>query len=383
MIYFDNAATTFPKPQKVIQEAMNAIKIYGGNPGRGGHKMAMRVSEKIYDVRKKAAEFFNSEPQNIAFAQNCTMALNTAIKGVLKENDHVIISALEHNSVLRPVHKLSLDKGVSYDIVSPDLENDDNTVLRFENKIKNNTKAIICTHASNVTGVVMPIRKLGELCRKHNLIFIVDGAQSAGILKINVKEDNIDILCLPGHKGLYGITGSGMMIVNLDKQLIDTIMEGGTGSASTEIMMPEFLPDRFEAGTVNTAGILSIGAGIDFINRISIEKIYRHEFELCDSVFQRLKLNSKVKLYNYKLEYGKNAPIISFNIGEANSDFTVSELDKFGFALRGGLHCAPLAHNFYNTLDSGTARFAPSIFSKREECEKFVKCIDFLSKNIG
>lgn len=180
MIYFDNAATTFPKPQKVIFEAEKAITVYGGNPGRGGHKMAMRVSEKIYEVRKKVAKFFNAEPQNVSFTLNCTMSLNTAIKGIVRKNDHVIISSLEHNSVIRPVHKLSLTKNVTYDVIEPVIGDDMKTVEAFEEKINPNTRAIITTHASNVTGVVMPIKKLGELCRKRNLIFIVDGASERG-----------------------------------------------------------------------------------------------------------------------------------------------------------------------------------------------------------
>lgn len=202
-------------------------------------------------------------------------------------------------------------------------------------------------------------------------------------MKIDMKENNIDILCLPGHKGLYGITGSGIMIVNNDNLGIDSLIEGGTGSASAEVMMPDFQPDRFEAGTVNTAGILSIGAGIDFINGMSISEIYRHEFDLCSYVYNKLRRIKNVKLYIDDFKYGKNLPIIGFNIGNANSDSVVSELNRYGFALRGGLHCSPLAHRFYGTLDSGMARFAPSIFSKRSECEKFINCIELLGKNIG
>jgi len=378
MIYFDNAATTFPKPQNVLNSVNDAIINYGGNPGRGGHRLSMNVSEKIFDVRKKAANFFGSETENVVFTCNCTMALNIAIKGILKQGDHVIFSCLEHNSVTRPIQKLSNEKDISYNIAKV-FDNTEDTVNSFKKLINKKTKAIICTHASNVSGVILPIKEIGELCQKYGVIFIVDCAQSAGVIKIDMKKMNIDILCTAGHKGLYGITGTGVLITNENISL-DTIIEGGTGSLSIELEQPNFLPDRLESGTLNTAGIFSIGAGIDFINKYGVENIYKHEFSLCNYVYNSLLTNNNIKLYNKNYELYKNAPIVSFNIDNMNSDLVVKLLDEKGFALRGGLHCSPIAHEHYGTIDIGMVRFSPSLFSNRLNVEQFVKIIHSISK---
>lgn len=379
MLYFDNAATTYPKPKCVINAVNSALIHYGGNPGRAGHSMAMKLSEKIYEARKTVADFFNAEVQNVAFTQNCTMSLNIAIKGVLKDGDHVLCSCLEHNSVIRPIVKLHQDGKIIYDVVKV-YEYDADTVNSFKAAIKENTKAIVCTHASNVSGQKLPIKELGQLCKENGLIFIVDAAQTAGVFPIDMQENNINILCMPGHKSLYGITGSGIVILNQIEKM-NTILEGGTGSVSVELTQPDFLPDRLEAGTINTAGIFAIEAGIRFIQKIGIDKIYAHEFKLCNYVYQELKKIEIVKLYRDDYPKNKNAPIISFNIGNENSDNTVTALNKMNCALRGGLHCSPLAHEYYGTIDVGMARFSPSIFTRECEVEQFIKNIQNISKN--
>lgn len=381
MPYFDNAATTYPKPRRVLRSVEQAVTFYGGNPGRGGHKMAMRVSEKIYSVRKKAADFFHADAENVIFTSNCTMATNMALKGVLREGDHVICSCLEHNAVLRPIYKLSQTRAVEYDIAQVYEYDDDRTVASFESLIRENTRAIVCTHTSNVSGMILPIQKLGELCRRRGIIFIVDAAQSAGVLPIDMQECGINLLCMPGHKGLYGVTGSGMLILN-DIDGLDTILEGGTGSLSAEVAQPDFYPDRLESGTVNTVGILSIDAGLDFIQSVGIERIYRHEFGICRKVYDRLRRNPAIELYTSDFLYGKNAPIVCFNVCGINSDVLVAELAEYGYALRGGLHCAPLAHEYYGTLDRGMARFAPSYFTHDTEVEQFLKKLEIISKKL-
>ncbi len=378
MIYFDNAATTFPKPNSVIQQVNSAIINYGGNPGRGGHKFSMRASEKIYEVRKKVALFFNTQPQNIIFTSNCTMSLNIAIKGILKQGDHVITSCLEHNSVIRPIHKLSCDSNITYDIANV-YDNDEQTVNSFKSLIKENTKLIICTHASNVTGVILPIKKIGEMCKKKGILFLVDAAQSAGVLPIDIQKMNIDILCTAGHKGLYGITGTGLLILK-NEILLNTIIEGGTGSISVQLEQPDFYPDKLESGTLNTVGIFSVGAGIDFINQTSLEKIYQHEFKLCEYLYKKIIHFDNVELYVNDYVLFKNAPIVSFNIIDSMSDTVVRYFDENGFALRGGLHCAPLAHQKYGTLNTGMVRFSPSIFTKEQSVDNFVKIIRNISK---
>ncbi len=379
MLYFDNAATTFPKPQSVINAVNSALINYGGNPGRAGHNMAMRVSEKIFSVRRTVAKFFNADVENVTFTQNCTMSLNIAIKGILNDGDHILCSCLEHNSVIRPIVKLYNDGKITYDIATV-YENDIDTINSFKLLIKENTKAIVCTHASNVTGHKMPIKQLGKLCKDYGLIFIVDAAQTAGVFPIDIQENNINILCMPGHKSLYGITGSGIIVLNHINK-INTILEGGTGSVSVELSQPDFFPDRLESGTSNTAGILSIGAGIDFINQIGLEKIYSHEYKLCDYVYNKLSKIENVKLYTKNYQLKQNAPIIAFNIGAENSDKIVGILNNMNCALRGGLHCSPLAHEYYGTINTGMARFSPSIFTREQEVEQFVKNIQIISKN--
>ncbi len=381
MLYYDNAATTFPKPRSVLNSVATAVTDFGGNPGRGGHNMAMKVSEKIYSIRKKTGDFFHTDAENVVFTSNCTMALNMAIKGVLQRGDHVILSCLEHNAVIRPIYKMNQDGMIDYDIAPVTDYDDEKTVSSFEGLIRPNTKAIVCTHASNVSGVVMPIRKIGAMCHRHGLIFIVDAAQSAGVLPIDMEQDNIDILCMPGHKGLYGITGSGMMLHN-GGRMLNTLMEGGTGSLSSHLEQPDFSPDRYESGTVNTAGILSIEAGIDFIRSMGMDKIYRHEFTLCSKVWRAFRSNPDICLYNEKYPYRQNAPILSFNIRGMSSETITEELNRRNFALRGGLHCAPLAHEHYGTLDTGMARFAPSIFSKESEVEQFIRSVENVCKKL-
>jgi len=381
MVYFDNAATTYPKPECVLRAVESAVTEYGGNPGRGGHALAMRASEKIYSVRKKAAEFFHTAPEKVVFTQNCTMALNMAVKGALQAGEHVVLSCLEHNAVIRPVYRLSQEKGISYDAARVFPYDEARTVASFEKCIQKNTRAVICTHASNVSGLVMPIRALGELCRSYGVLFIVDAAQTAGVLPIDMERDHIDFLCMPGHKGLYGVTGSGMLLLRegMDEGTIGTLMEGGTGSLSSQLAQPDFSPDRFEAGTVNVPGILSIGAGLDFIRTMGMERIYRHEFSLCERVYRTLRKTPQAELYTPDFLYGKNAPIVAFNLKGRPSEELTEELSRRGFALRGGLHCSPLAHEYYGTLDTGMVRFAPSVFTSQMQVERFLRNISALA----
>ena len=383
MVYFDNAATTYPKPAGVLRSVVSAITEYGGNPGRGGHDMAMRVSERIYSVRKKAGAFFNCPAENVIFTPNCTAALNMAIKGILRAGDHVILSCLEHNSVLRPIDRLSRDNIVSYDIAEFREEDEDAVLGAFERLINRHTRAIVCTHASNVTGRVMPIRRLGALCRKHGLLFLADAAQTAGVLPIDMERDGIDLLSMPGHKGLYGIAGSGMLLVGkgVDASRLDTLTEGGTGSLSAQLEQPDFLPDRLESGTVSAPAVFSIGAGLDFINQTGMERIYRHELRLCRMVWNAFQANPAVQLYGGSCELGRSAPIVAFNWKEIPSEELTGLLNREGFALRGGLHCSPLAHRHYGTLETGMARFAPSAFTREEEVVKFIRTMVRFGKN--
>ena len=257
MIYWDNAATTWPKPMAVTEAMSRALTRYGANPGRGGHTMGMAASREVYRCRETAAEFFHLDnPGQVVFTLNCTMAMNMALKGILRTSGRVVVSDLEHNAVMRPLHVLSPGRPI-YDVAQVTPGDDDQTVEAFRRCITPFTRAIVCTHASNVFGVQLPIRRLGELAREHDLLFVVDAAQTAGVLPLDMEADHIDFLCVAGHKGLYGPMGTGMLLCG-DRFQLPSFVEGGTGSQSLLYEQPDELPDRLESGTPNTPGILSL-----------------------------------------------------------------------------------------------------------------------------
>lgn len=360
-VNFDNAATTFPKPFSVRRTLVNAINLYGGNAGRGGHVLANRTSEMVYNVREKVASFFDAKTENTIFCLNCTHALNTAIQGIVNKGDHVVISSVEHNSVFRPVVALAESGKIKYSIaqVYPDKEQ---TLSEFKKCIRPETKAIICTIASNVTGQIMPYKEIASLCKENNICMIADGAQACGVLPVKL-SDGINILCTAGHKGLYGITGTGILITD-GKYPIRPLMQGGTGSVSAQPSQPDFLPDSLESGTQGIIGISTIKAGIEFIEEKTLDRIYIEETRLCNQFIKSLSEENEVIIYRNDIcEY---VPIVSFNIAGIEPETVAEELNKDGFCLRAGLHCAPLAHQTLGTL-SGTVRFAPSVFNNSRE----------------
>ena len=377
MIYLDNSATTYPKPKSVIESFNKSFYSYGANAGRGFYNMAIDTTEQIYKVRKKLCEFFDcSNPENVVFTYNCTMALNMTIKGIAKKGGHFIISDLEHNSVLRTVEKLKLDGICDYSVAQVD--NDDNkTIQNFSNCIKKNTIAIICTGASNVFGIITPYKKLAQLAHKHKILFILDAAQIGGVLPISVNKDGVDILCCAGHKGLYGPAGTGVMIIK-DDIVMNTIIEGGTGSNSVLATQPDIVPDRFESGTPNVQGIIALGYGIDFVNQIGIKKIYNHEKKLIRYLDKNLKKIDKINLYNN--DDIISVPILSFNIKNMHSEEVAKKLSNFNIAVRAGLHCAPLAHKKMHTIESGTVRISPSVFTQKKDIDFLIKCVRKIAK---
>ncbi len=362
MVNFDNAATTFPKPEAVRSAVNRAVREYGGNPGRGGHDISAAAAEMVYAAREKAAGFFGAEPENVVFTLNCTHALNYAVKGILKSGDHVIISSLEHNSVLRPVYSLA-KKGVMYSIAeaSPD---DETTLKNIGRLITPRTKAVVSTIGSNVTGQLMPYRRIGELCARRRLCFIADGAQGCGVVPIDMKKDNINILCCAAHKGLYAAAGTGLLISD-GKYRISPVIEGGTGSASLDPEQPDLLPDALESGTVNTVGAASLSAGIDFVKSMGTDNIFIHESMICREFISELKNIGGVKIY--RTTGASYLPIVLFNIEGSSPEETAAYLNRNGFALRAGLHCSALAHKSIGTLPDGAVRFSPSVFNKPAE----------------
>ncbi|MBR6791375.1 MAG: aminotransferase class V-fold PLP-dependent enzyme [Oscillospiraceae bacterium] len=378
MIYFDNAATSFPKSRPVEQAVIDAVRFYGGNPGRGGHRMAMRVSEKVFEVRQKAADFFGAAPENVIFTQNCTHALNIALKGVMEKGGHIIASVLDHNAVLRPLAAMEKAGRISWSAADVFEEDPDETVRAFERLIRPDTRAVVCTHASNVTGTVLPVGKIAALCQKHGLVFILDAAQTAGVLPVRLSMGP-DIICVPCHKGLGAVSG-GLLILREGISL-PPLTEGGTGSASLSLEPPGLSPDRHEAGTLNTAGILSLGAGLDVLTRRGIERICRHESALCARFYGELRRTPGVFLLTKSFRAGEKAPLVSFNVRDLDAAAVSSLLSDRGFMLRGGYHCAALAHPYLGTEGQGAVRFSPGPFNTPAQTELLLREVKKIAQN--
>lgn len=372
MIYFDNAATTFPKPVSVARAAQSGIEVYGGNPGRSGHRLSLKTGQKIFETRTHLADFFGGCVEGTVFTANCTEATNMAIKGIAKPGGHFICSDLEHNAVLRPLQALTDAGTITYSVAETDLCDSQKTVEAFEALICPETQAIVCTHASNTLGLILPIRQLGALCKQYNLTFIVDAAQTAGVLPIDLRKDHIDILCTAGHKGLYGPTGTGVLCMR-ETIPLQTILEGGTGSLSASLQQPDFYPDRLESGTVNTVGICGLDAGLQFVRSRTPERLYAHEYGLCRQVYDALSSLPQYCLYTPSYIKGKIAPIVLFNHRKKNSVELVEQLNERGYCLRGGLHCAPLGHRKIGTIESGAVRFSPGAFTTPAEIRRFLQ----------
>ena len=367
MIYLDNAATSFPKPRCVADAMLNA-QLQCSNPGRGGYFTTERAGKIVFDVRHKLANFFSAKTENVIFTKNCTEALNTAIKGSVKTGDHVVISSMEHNSVLRPIVKLKSQGKIQFDVFKVEPKSDDKTIENLIKCIRPNTRLIVCTHVSNVFGTVLPIKRIAEEAKKRNIVFVLDAAQSAGMFDVSFKNINADIICLPGHKGLLGPMGTGVMVLS-DKANCEELIEGGTGSMSLVKNQPNIFPDKYESGTVNLPGIAGLGAGLDYIRRIGGVKVIReHEISLTKKALNEIKSIKNISVYD-KLYSSQLAPIISLSVKGKHSEEVAEALGKMNIAVRGGYHCSYLAHNFYGTSKNGTVRVSTGIFNN-ESCIK-------------
>lgn len=357
----------------------NAMSAYGANPGRAGHRFSAVTSEAVYNARAQCARLFDAQPENTVFTLNCTHALNFCIKGLAQKGGHFVLSDMEHNAVIRPVNAAAKHFGGSYTLFQL-LEDEEQTVLNAERAIRENTCALVCTAASNVTGLRAPIKELAALCRSKGIPFVVDAAQGAGTLPLSL-NDGMSFICASGHKGLYGPMGTGLLISD-GMYPLNTIIEGGTGSASESIMQPEFSPDRFESGTINTAGAIALGAGAAFVSRKTPAAILNHEMALCRRFCRGARRLPHILLYNDITESNsyRYAPVVSFNIRGMNSTEASVRLSDMGIYLRGGLHCAPLAHKKLDTLESGTVRFAPSVFTSEYEVEVLLRALQRLWK---
>lgn len=378
MIYLDNAATTFPKPQVVYDAVMECMTKYGANPGRSGHKMALEAGRAIYECRESLAKLFKvKNPMNFVFTSNGTDSLNLAIKGLLKPGDHVITTSMEHNSVIRPIKALE-QIGVENTVVDCNEEGllDPKDI---ENAIRENTRLVVTTHASNVTGTIIDIEAIGAICGEKDVIYLVDGAQSAGVYDIDLSRMNIDMLALPGHKGLLGPQGTGVLYIR-DGLSIKEMKQGGTGSRSEDLYQPQLVPDKYESGTANTCGIAGLNAGVKFVMDQGIDKIRKHEEELTQYFIDGLLKIDKVRVYGTR-DSKKQAAVVSINIGDMDSSHATFLLDsQYNIATRSGLHCSPLAHKTIGSFEQGVVRFSIGYFTTIEELDAAIEAVSKISK---
>lgn len=375
MIYFDNAATSFPKPRTTVEAANTVFTRYGANPGRGGHNMAMETSKMVYMARERLCGLLGGDkPENVVFTQNCTQALNMAIKGCLRAGDHAVISSMEHNSVLRPLEALRAQGLVEYDIAQVDPVDSARTVENFRALLRPRTRLVCCVHGSNVFGTIQPVEALCAMAHDHGALFLMDAAQTAGVLDIDLRVLPADFVCLACHKGLYAPTALGALVVGTEEEL-QTFIEGGSGSLSALLEMPPFLPDRLEAGTVNTTGIAGLLGGLRFVCAHTTVGLYREEMAVTKIIYDGLSRMCGTVLYNRPA-----LPVLSFGIEGMTGEAVTAALAARGFALRGGLHCSPLAHRTMGTFETGTARVGVGAFNTRRQAFELIHAVECVQK---
>lgn len=376
-IYLDNAATSFPKPKEVADAVYDFMINNGTSSGRGSYKKAMQSDYIVYECRKLIGNLFNfDDPKKVVFTSNVTDSLNIAIRGILKENDHVITSSLEHNAVWRCLKTLEKDINIKIDTVecSKDGITNPEDIKKY---IRKDTALIVFTQASNVLGTIQPIKEIGKIARENKIVFLVDAAQSAGAMKIDIKEDNIDILAFTGHKSLLAPMGTGGLIINTDID-IKPLKAGGTGGDSAYEYQPDYYPNHLETGTSNVSGIAGLRAAIKFLNREGIDNIHNKEKELTKYALEKLETVKDIEIYGPK-DCEKMLSVISFNIKYKRPEDVGSILDqKYDIMLRAGLHCAPTAHSVIGTKERGTLRIGLGYFNEKEDIDKLVEALNNL-----
>lgn len=378
MIYFDNAATSYKRPEAVIEAVVFAMTHFG-NAGRGIYDASLDAFRMLYDTREKLAELFDAQgPENVAFTPNATESLNIAINGLFEKGDHVITTELEHNSVLRPLYRkeaegmeLSIVKIGEKAVIAP---------ADIEAEIKSNTRAVICTHGSNLTGNVMDIRRIGEICRRHSLLFIVDASQTAGILQVSMKDNLIDVLCFTGHKGLMGPQGTGGICVRSGIE-IRPLKVGGSGEQTYQKIHPKQMPAALEAGTLNCHGLAGLNAALDYIKEKGTETIYRSEINLMQRFYKGIRDVPGVHIYgDISGKWELRVPIVSLNIRKHGSG-EISDMlyTEYGIVTRAGGHCAPLLHEALGTREQGAVRFSFSHYNTEEEVDYAIEAVRSLA----
>ena len=372
MIYFDHAATSYPKPKSILPILEDALVRAGGNPGRSGHRLSLLASEGIYGVRELLCDFFEGEaPESFVFTENATHAINLAIKTAIRPQMHVLISDLEHNAVFRPIYRLYRDGVISFSI----FKTKGNVLDNIASACNEKTGMLICTHISNVNGQRLPIKKIAALCRQRRIYCIVDASQGAGHLPLSFRDVDADAFCAPAHKGLQGIQGAGFVYLKSKDGLCE-FMEGGSGSHSLNPHMPDELPERYEAGTLPTPAIFALGAGIRHLQAIGgAEKMELHERALCHRALEMLSAIPGVSVFAASPESG----LLSFNLPYRTSEEVAYLLDKEGVCVRGGFHCAPLAHRTLGTGEYGAVRISFGPENTESELEEFYRIIKRLN----
>ncbi|MBR0596666.1 aminotransferase class V-fold PLP-dependent enzyme [Sinanaerobacter chloroacetimidivorans] len=376
MIYLDNAATSWPKPEMVYRKVDQVLREQGGNSGRGSHKMSLAAGELIYEARMLASRLFHAEsPETISFTYNATEALNLAIKGTLKPGDHVITSSMEHNSVSRPLHKLENNGIRTSKVLTSGERGLDLNAL--EAAFEKNTKLVVCSHISNVTGTLHPVKEIGELCRKRGVLFLLDAAQSAGMKEINVGEMKIDLLAFPGHKGLFGPQGTGGLYIR-EGLILDTLKEGGTGSDSEALFQPGKGPQRYESGTLNHSGIAGLAEGIKYVLSEGITAIEKKETALVNRLITGLQKIDGITVYGPKAGQARGSAV-AFTIENTDLEAVSLIIDQsFDVAVRAGLQCAGDTHKTLGTIEKGgVIRISPGYFNTEQEIDI---CIDAIQR---
>lgn len=361
MIYFDAAATSFQKPPEVERAVLGAMERCA-SVGRGGYQAAMEAAKTVYNCRKKAAELFDAEAEQVVFTANATHGLNTALVSLVKPGDRVVISGFEHNAVTRPLHAL----GARICVAGRRIFAPEDSLAAFEEALLEPTAAVVCTQVSNVFGYVLPLEEIAKLCQRRGVPLVVDASQGAGILSISLKKSGAAFVAMPGHKGLYGPQGTGLLLCGMAAK---PLLYGGTGSNSSLQEMPDFLPDRLEAGTHNVCGIAGLSAGLDFVKKRDCNKILRHERHLLKLLLSLLREQKNLELFTGENQTG----VLSLRVKNLDCEEAAQRLARCGVAVRAGLHCAPFAHESAGTLDSGTLRVSFSAFNTPQEVRYFAK----------
>jgi len=379
MIYMDNAATSWPKPEAVNQAITCFMQQGVGNPGRSSHELSISSGRVIYEARAALAQLFGVvDPLRIVFTKNATESLNLVIRGMLRPGDHVVISSMEHNSVMRPLRALE-SKGITVTLVpcSPEGYLDPSQV---DSSVQYKTRLIILTHASNVVGTFLPIAQVGHIARQRGVVFCVDAAQTAGACAIDVNDLNIDLLAFTGHKSLFGPQGTGGLYIRDGlEEVLCPLMEGGTGSRSEHEFQPDFLPDKYESGTPNTIGIVGLEAGVCFILSEGVYKIRAREEYLTRILIEELQRIDNVVVYGSR-DVTKQTAVVSLNISNLSpSDVAMRLEDDYGVMCRVGLQCAPSAHRTIGTFPEGTVRISPGYYTTEEEIEHTIAAIRMIA----